>query len=55
MEWLAYGIPTVILLAALIYGAARAGWFTRAEKRQLDANTEAAQRRDDPQKREGRA
>jgi hypothetical protein len=52
MEWLAYGIPTIILLALLIYGASRAGWFNRAERRQLDANTEAAQRRDDPQKRQ---
>ena len=52
MEWLAYGIPTIILLALLIYGASRAGWFNIAERRQLDANTEAAQRRDDPQKRQ---
>lgn len=53
MELLAYGIPTVVLLAALVYGVMRAGWFTPAEERQLDANTEAAQRRDDPHKREG--
>lgn len=53
MEWLAYGIPTVVLLAALIYGVMRAGWLTPREKRQLDANTEAAQRRDDPHKRGG--
>jgi hypothetical protein len=52
MEWLAYGIPTIILFALLIYGATRAGWFSRAEQRQLDANTEAAQRREDPQKRQ---
>jgi hypothetical protein len=55
MEWLAYGIPTLILLAALIYGVMRAGWLTPRERRQLDANTEAAQRRDDPQKRGGSA
>jgi hypothetical protein len=52
MEWLAYGIPTIVLLTLLIYAANRAGWFSKAEKRQIDANTDAAQHRDDdPQKR----
>jgi hypothetical protein len=52
MEWLAFGIPILILLVALLYAATRAGWLTLSEKRELDANPEAAQRRDDPQRRE---
>lgn len=54
MEWLAFGIPILILLVALLYAATRTGWLTLSERHQLDANTEAAQRRDDPQQR-GRA
>jgi len=52
MEWLAFGIPILILLVALLYAATRTGWLTLSEKLKLDANTEAAQRRDNPQKRE---
>ncbi|MGA7809968.1 hypothetical protein [Bradyrhizobium sp.] len=48
--WIAYGIPTVILLVALVYGASRAGSFTRRERRELDANARMAERRDDPLK-----
>jgi hypothetical protein len=50
--WIAYGIPTIILLIALIYAVNRAGWFSPREERQLDANTRMAQERDDPQRRE---
>ena len=46
--WIGYGIPTVILLIALIYAVNRAGWFSPREERQLDANTRMAQERDDP-------
>ena len=53
LYWFAYGIPTVILLAVLIYGVHRAGWFGPLEERQLDANTRTAQERDDPQRRSG--
>ena len=47
--WFAYGIPTIILLIALIYAVNRAGWFSPREERQLDANTRRAQERDDSQ------
>ncbi len=47
--WIGFGIPTIILLAALIYGVIRAGWFSPREERRLDANTRMMQRRDDPQ------
>ena len=50
MEWLAYGIPTIILLGALVYGVLRSGKLNRNEKRQLDNNVRATQSRDDPQK-----
>lgn len=53
LYWFAYGIPTIILLAVFIYGVQRAGWFGAREERQLDANTRAAQERDDPQRRSG--
>ena len=52
MEWLAFGTPILILLVALLFATTRAGWLTLSEKLKLDANTEAAQRRDNPQKRE---
>ena len=48
--WIGFGIPTVILLIALIYAVNRAGWFSPREERQLDANTKMAQRRDDPER-----
>ena len=47
--WIAYGIPTIILLIALIYAIRRAGWLSPREERQLDANTRMAQERDDPE------
>jgi len=37
--WIAYGIPIIIFLLALIYVVHRAGWFSPREERQLDANT----------------
>jgi hypothetical protein len=49
LYWIGIGIPTIILLAVLIYGVIRAGWFSRREERQLDANTRMMQRHDDPQ------
>jgi hypothetical protein len=52
LYWIAYGIPTIILLIALIYAVNRAGRFSPREERQLDANTRMAQERDDPQRRE---
>ena len=48
--WIGFGIPTVILLIALIYAVNRAGWFSPREERQLDANTKMAQLRDDPER-----
>jgi hypothetical protein len=49
LYWIAFGIPTIILLIVLIYSVYRAGWFSPREERQLDANTRMAQERDDPQ------
>jgi len=41
----------VLVLGGLIwYGISRSGHLRRSERAQLDRNTEAAQRRDDPQK-----
>jgi len=51
LYWIAYGIPTIILLIGLIYAVRRAGWFSAREERQLDANTRMAQERGDPQLR----
>jgi len=31
LYWIAYGIPTIILLIALIYAVNRAGWFSPAQ------------------------
>lgn len=50
LYWIGYGIPTIILLIALIYAVHRAGWLSPQEERQLDRNTRMAQERDDPQK-----
>lgn len=52
LYWIAYGIPTIILLIALIYAVNRAGWFSPREERQLDANTRMAQERDEVERRE---
>ena len=49
LYWIAYGIPTIILLIVLIYAVRHAGRLSPREKRQLDANTRMAQERDDPQ------
>lgn len=51
LYWIAYGIPTIILLIALIYAVRRAGSFSSREEHQLDANARAAQERDDPKLR----
>ncbi|OSJ35671.1 hypothetical protein BSZ19_07445 [Bradyrhizobium japonicum] len=51
--WLWF-IGAFVLGAAILYGVMRAGRLRRSERAQLDRNTEAAQRRDDPQKRYGR-
>jgi Flp pilus assembly protein TadB len=48
--WLWF-IGAFILGAAILYGVLRAGRLRRSERAQLDRNTEAAQRSDDPQKR----
>ncbi|WFU75017.1 MULTISPECIES: hypothetical protein [unclassified Bradyrhizobium] len=47
--WLWF-IGAFILGAAIWYGVRRSGHLRRSERAQLDRNTEAAQRRDDPQK-----
>jgi hypothetical protein len=44
-------IGAFVLGAVLVYGIAKAGNLRRSERERLDRNTEAAQRRDDPQKR----
>ena len=52
LYWIAFGIPTIILLIALIYAVKRAGWFSPREERQLDANTRMARARDEAERRE---
>jgi hypothetical protein len=47
-----YGIPTVILLAALIYGAHRAGWLRPSERARLDEATRWTQKREEARSRE---
>jgi hypothetical protein len=47
-------IGAFILGGAILYGVLRAGRLGPSERAQLDRNTEAAQRRDDPQKRAAR-
>lgn len=49
MVWVAF-IGALILGVAIWYGVRRSGHLRRSERAQLDRNTEAAQRRDDPQK-----
>jgi hypothetical protein len=44
-----------ILGAALAYGILRTGWLKPRERAQLDANTRARQRSEDPQKAPGAA
>jgi type VI protein secretion system component VasK len=44
-------IGAFVLGIAIWYGIRRSGHLRRSERAQLDRNTEAAQRRDDPQKR----
>jgi hypothetical protein len=48
--WLMF-IGAFVLGGAILYGVVRTGRLRRNERAQLDRNTEAAQRRDDPQKR----
>ncbi len=50
MEMIAYGLPILILGFVLGYAVVRSGRLRPKERQQLDANTKAAQRRDDPQK-----
>lgn len=47
--WLLF-LGAVILGIAIWYGVRRSGDLRRSERAQLDRNTEAVQRRDDPQK-----
>ena len=48
--WL-WVIGAVVLGLVLAYGAMKAGYLRRGERAQLDRNTEAVQRREDPYKR----
>ncbi|AWL93010.1 hypothetical protein CIT37_12930 [Bradyrhizobium ottawaense] len=48
--WLWF-IGAFILGGAILYGTLKSGRLNRRHRAQLDRNTEAAQRRDDPQKR----
>ncbi|QQN65227.1 hypothetical protein JIR23_05345 [Bradyrhizobium diazoefficiens] len=48
--WLLF-IGAFVLGAVILYGVIRSGKLRRSQRAQLDRNTEAAQRRDDPQKR----
>jgi hypothetical protein len=58
-DFFAGGFPPVflwfvgvgVLGLALWYGVSRTGWLSRRQRAQLDANTRARQRADDPQKR----
>jgi hypothetical protein len=45
-----WAIAIVILGGLLFYGISRTGRLRRSERAQLDDNTRAAHRRDDPQK-----
>jgi hypothetical protein len=47
--WMLF-IGAFVLGGAILYGVLRTGRLSRGERAQLDRNTEAAQRRDDPQK-----
>lgn len=47
--WMLF-IGAFILGAAILYGVLKSGRLRRSERAQLDRNTAAAQRRDDPQK-----
>jgi hypothetical protein len=47
--WLWF-IGAFVLGGAILYGVLKTGRLSRGERAQLDRNTEAAQRRDDPQK-----
>jgi hypothetical protein len=51
--WMMF-IGAFILGGAILYGVVKTGRLRRSERAQLDRNTEAAQRRDDPQKRASR-
>jgi cytochrome c-type biogenesis protein CcmH/NrfF len=48
--WLWF-IGAFVLGAVLVYGVAKAGRLRRREREQLDRNTEARQRQEDPRKR----
>jgi hypothetical protein len=51
--WMLF-IGAFILGGAILYGVMRTGRLRRSERAQLDRNTEAAQHRDDPEKRAAR-
>ena len=46
-------LGAIVLGAALAYGIVRAGWLRPRERAELDRNTRAQQRREDPQKAPG--
>jgi len=46
-------LGAVVLGGILVYGVSKAGYLRRGERAQLDRNTEATQRREDPYKRPG--
>jgi len=48
--WLWF-IGAFVLGGALVYGVMKAGHLRRSERTQLDRNTEARQRQEDPYKR----
>ncbi|MBR0995517.1 hypothetical protein JQ580_32885 [Bradyrhizobium japonicum] len=52
--WLWF-IGAFVLGGAILYGVLKSGRLNRRDRALLDRNTEAAQRRDDPQKRSGRS
>lgn len=48
-------LGVVILAGAMLYGMFRTGWLKPRERAQLDQNTRARQRSEDPQKASGAA
>ena len=38
MEWIAYGVPTLVLAAVLIYAVMRTGRLRRGDRAQVDQN-----------------
>jgi hypothetical protein len=48
-------LGVAVLGVALVYGVVRAGWLKPRERAQLDENTRARQRSEDPKKVSGAA